>query len=91
LLVHFALETARLALLPMCATDIDALGCIANESGVRRYLFDDQPVTPEFIRAVLAQSVSDFKERLFGVWTVREKGLDASIGFLWIEAYPRFR
>lgn len=48
---------------------------------MRRYLFDDQSVTPEFIRAVLAQSVSDFEERQFGIWTVREKCVDAAIGF----------
>lgn len=64
----------------MCTADIDALGRIANEPGVRRYLFDDQPVTPEFIRGVLVQSVSDFEERLFGIWTVREKNVDAPIG-----------
>jgi RimJ/RimL family protein N-acetyltransferase len=68
-------------MLPMCAADIDAIGRIANGPAVRRYLFDDQPVTPEFIRAVLAQSVSDFQERLFGIWTVREKGDDAAVGF----------
>ena len=45
LLVHFAIESARLALQPMCTADIDALGRIANEPGVRRYLFDDRPVT----------------------------------------------
>jgi ribosomal-protein-alanine N-acetyltransferase len=48
---------------------------------VRRYLFDDQPVTPEFIHAVLAQSVKDFGERRCGIWTVREKGDDAAVGF----------
>jgi RimJ/RimL family protein N-acetyltransferase len=81
LLVHFAIESARLALQPMCTADIDALGRIANEPGVRRYLFDDQPVTRAFIRAVLAQSVSNFEERLFGIWTMREKDVDALIGF----------
>lgn len=68
-------------MLPMCAADVDAIGRIANEPGVRRYLFDDQPVAPEFIRAVLAQSVSDFEARRFGIWTVREKGADSPIGF----------
>jgi SAM-dependent methyltransferase len=53
----------RLALHPLGTTDINAIGRIANEPVVRRYLFDDQPVTPEFIRAVLAQSVRDFEER----------------------------
>jgi hypothetical protein len=66
----------------MCTADIDALGRIANEPGVRRYLFDDQPVTPAFLRAVLAQSLSDFEERLFGIWMVREKGVDAPIGLV---------
>jgi hypothetical protein len=61
LLIHFALETARLAMLPTCEADIDEIGRIANEPGVRRYLFDDQPIAPEFIRAALAQSVSNLK------------------------------
>jgi [ribosomal protein S5]-alanine N-acetyltransferase len=81
LLIRFALETVRLAMLPMCAADVDAIGRIANEPGVRRYLFDDRPIAPEFIRAVLAQSVSDFEARRFGIWTVREKGADSPIGF----------
>jgi RimJ/RimL family protein N-acetyltransferase len=90
LLAHFTLETGRLALQPMCTADIDALGRITNEPAVRRYMFDDQPIRPEFLRAVLAQSVSDFEERLFGIWTVREKGVDEPIGLCGLRLGQRF-
>jgi hypothetical protein len=42
---------------------------------------NDQPIPPEFICAVLVQSVCDFEARRFGIWTVREKGADSPIGF----------
>lgn len=75
------LETARLSLRPMRRDDVTAIHRIANEAGVRKYLFDDKPVTPDFIEAVLEQSVIDFDLRRFGIWILREKSSDEAIGF----------
>jgi RimJ/RimL family protein N-acetyltransferase len=62
-------------------SDIDARDRIANEPVCDGTCSTISQSLPAFIRAVLAQSVSDFEEHLFGIWTVREKGVDAPIGF----------
>ena len=75
------LETTRLTLQPMEATDVEPIHRIANQPGVRHFLFDDKYVSQEFIREIHEQSVTNFKSRAFGVWILREKVVDLAIGF----------
>jgi [ribosomal protein S5]-alanine N-acetyltransferase len=79
--MNFTLETVRLTMLRMRAADVEAVCHIANEPGVRKYLFDDKPVAPKLILDILAKSDAGFEERKLGIWTVREKDAERAIGF----------
>jgi ribosomal-protein-alanine N-acetyltransferase len=74
-------ETNRLVLRPVRPNDAAALHRISNEPGVRRYLWDDEPVEEATIRAVISQSVRMFSERGIGLFGVRRHGSEDLIGF----------
>jgi RimJ/RimL family protein N-acetyltransferase len=78
---NYIIETARLKLRPMQSLDIGAIHQISNEPGVRKYLFDDKPVSRAFIQEVFQQSVSNFESRNFGIWILREKRTPKIVGF----------
>jgi ribosomal-protein-alanine N-acetyltransferase len=77
----YIIETARLTLMPMQSTDGGAVYQISNQSGVRKYLFDDKPVCPAFIDAIFQQSISNFEARNFGIWILRKKRTPEIVGF----------
>ena len=77
----YIIETARLTLVPMQSTDVGAVYQISNQSGVRKYLFDDKPVCPAFIDAIFQQSISNFEARNFGIWILRKKRTPEIVGF----------
>ena len=74
-------ETDRLVLRPVTAKDAAALHRISNETGVRRYLWDDEPVGKATIRAVISQSIRMFSERGIGLFGARRRGSEDLIGF----------
>jgi RimJ/RimL family protein N-acetyltransferase len=55
------LETERLLLQPLVEADLNDLHRISNDTLVRRYLWDDEPVSKDTIEGVIAQS---FREGL---------------------------
>ncbi len=75
------LETERLDLRPLSAHDAPALHRISNEPPVRRYLWDDEPVTHARIEEVVAQSVRMFSEEGVGLFGVRLRGSQELVGF----------
>jgi RimJ/RimL family protein N-acetyltransferase len=76
------LETERLILRPLSAHDAPALHRISNEPPVRRYLWDDEPVTSAQIEEVVAQSVRMFSEEGVGLFGVRLRGSSGElVGF----------
>jgi RimJ/RimL family protein N-acetyltransferase len=64
------LATGRLELRPAGDDDLDALWTIWADPDVRRYLFDDVPVTRERAAEVLAESAAAASKGL-GLWSVR--------------------
>jgi [ribosomal protein S5]-alanine N-acetyltransferase len=70
---NYIIETARLQLRPMQSADVGALHRISNEPGVRKYLFDNRPVSPACIHEIFQQGVFNFESRNFGLWILREK------------------
>ncbi len=64
------LHTRRLRLRPFHPEHEDALLHLWNDPGVRRYLWDDQPVPQEEVRAQIALSQQDFHERGFGEFSL---------------------
>jgi RimJ/RimL family protein N-acetyltransferase len=64
------LRTARLLLHPASEDDLDALWSIWADPNVRRFLFDDLPVTRESASEVLRDCLALAGDGL-GLWTVR--------------------
>ena len=76
-----ALQTERLVLHPLTGSDADALHRISNDPMVRRYLWDDEPVSRARIEEVVAQSARMFSEEDLGLFGVRLRGSQRLVGF----------
>lgn len=76
-----SLQTERLTLRPLEADDLDDLHRISNEPGVRRYLWDDEPVSEAAIRDLIAQSRRTFISQNVGLFGVRLRGGENLLGF----------
>jgi RimJ/RimL family protein N-acetyltransferase len=74
------LETERLVLWPLSGRDLAAMYQVFNDPAVRRYLFDDRPVSLDTARAVLRASARDFPERGVGLFGVRLRGSEDLVG-----------
>jgi ribosomal-protein-alanine N-acetyltransferase len=64
-------ETELLALRPLSGGDLDAVHRISNDPLVRRYLWDDQPVSKGAVEGVISRSLNAFAEDGFGLFGVR--------------------
>jgi ribosomal-protein-alanine N-acetyltransferase len=72
--------TSSLVLRPIDEADVVDVRHIWNAPDVRRFLFDDQCVSPERVALMLAASRAGFESRTFGIWVARVRGDDAPIG-----------
>ena len=83
------LETGRLVLRPITSEDVPAMYPMFNDPGVRRYLWDDKPVSFEATRSVVEASARDFSERGAGLFGMRlrdaEEVLVGLCGLRWEE------
>ncbi|MEM9557872.1 MAG: GNAT family protein [Acidobacteriota bacterium] len=73
------LATARLDLRPAGADDLDSLWALWAEPEVRRFLFDDVPVTRETADEVLGNCLQT-EEQGLGLWIVSPRDTEATIG-----------
>lgn len=67
----FTLETERLELTPLDDNDVAGLVRHWGDAEVRRYLWDDKPVTDDMVSDVVTTSNRDFGQRSYGIWAVR--------------------
>jgi ribosomal-protein-alanine N-acetyltransferase len=74
-----ALETARLALRPLSGSELDAVHRISNDPLVRRYLWDDQPVSKAAVEGVISRSLKTFAAEGFGLFGVRLRDGDGEL------------
>lgn len=74
------LQTERLTLRPLDDADVAALVRHWGDAEVRRYLWDDKPVTDEMVSAVVTTSNRDFRDAGYGIWAVCFKGEGALLG-----------
>lgn len=75
------LETERLLLRPLSTDEVDSLHRISNETNVRLYLWDDEPVSETTIEGLIAQSDRMFSEERIGVFGIRMRGREDLLGF----------
>lgn len=76
------LSTARLSLEPITDDDVAALVRHWGDEQVRRYLWDDQPVTLDMVNAVVTTSNHDFQTSGYGIWAIRSNTPDVAPGAL---------
>ena len=75
------LETPRLVLKALTIEDVEPAHRLWTEPGVRRYLWDDESITPGRDRLPLSGSEADFERQGFGLWGVCCHGESRLIGF----------
>lgn len=75
------LATPRLRLAPFQPSEAGALHEIWMDPEVRRYLWDDQILPPEQTAEIVERSGELFRERGFGLWSIRLRLNDDLIGF----------
>jgi [ribosomal protein S5]-alanine N-acetyltransferase len=75
------IETDRLWLRPLTRDDLCDIHRIWNDAGVRRFLWDDKPVSLEMAEGALSESVESFACNGTGLWCFALKGEGATIGF----------
>lgn len=75
------LQTARLCLRPLGPGDLVPMHRIWNDAEVRRYLWDDEPVSMATAEACFAQSAREFAEEGFGLFSIRPRDKTELIGF----------
>lgn len=75
------LTTERLTLAPISATDAGPLRRISSEPDVRRFLWDNEPVSKATIQGLIAASASLFSDAGVGLFGVRLRGDDRLLGF----------
>jgi ribosomal-protein-alanine N-acetyltransferase len=75
------IETERLRMRPFSQEHLDKLSRIYNEPGVRKFLWDDEPVSPEMTRETIDASIESFANEGFGLWVLIDKRRDEVIGF----------
>ncbi len=83
------LRTPRLTLRSLSAADARVLHRQWNDTEVRRYLFDGAPVSPALVREQIHASRRLFRERGFGLFTIR-RGRRV-IGFAGLRPFGRRR
>lgn len=82
------LTTSRLTLRPLTAADVEAAHALWTDPDVRRYLWDNEAITPDRAREVVEASRRDFAARQYGLWGVYESLSGAFIGFAGCREWP---
>lgn len=75
------IETGRLVLSPLSGPDAEALHEISNQPLVRRYLWDDEPVSREKVEEVIVRSERMFSGEGLGLFGIRLRGGGELVGF----------
>lgn len=86
--MHFQelqLESQRLLLKPILASQLDTLHKIFIDPYVRKYLYDDRIFSMQQVEEMLLESQKLFDEQKFGLWFIETKDNQKIVGFagLW--------
>ncbi|MBW4623887.1 MAG: GNAT family N-acetyltransferase [Cyanosarcina radialis HA8281-LM2] len=75
------IETNRMLLSPVSKNDAEELHQLWAQPAVRKYLCDDSIVPLSQIEEIVAQSITAFEEKRYGIWIARLKHSPAIAGF----------
>jgi len=81
MLTNTAITTARLSLRPLRLDDLEAMHALWTESGVRRFLFDDQIISRNQAVDEIVQSIERFETDGCGLWGASLRPNTEIIGF----------
>ena len=75
---------------PIASADAEQLHALWTSAGVRRFLWDDEIITPDATRAAIAQSERLFADHRFGLWGAFPLDTPRLCGFagLWFFRQP---
>ena len=82
------LTTARLTLRPLTSADVTAAHALWTDPDVRRYLWNNEVVSLDRVREVIAASTSDFAVKCYGLWGVYDTATGAFAGFAGGREWP---
>lgn len=74
------LHTERLMLRPCTLADLDAVHELWTDPDIRRFLFDDRPLSRQEANDFLAPSDESFAQQGYGLWLFFERSGDAPLG-----------
>jgi [ribosomal protein S5]-alanine N-acetyltransferase len=80
--MYLILETSRLRLKPILASQLNTLHSILVDPYVRRYLCDNQIFSMQQTSEMLQESIRLFQEEKFGLWLIETKNTLEIIGFV---------
>lgn len=80
--INLILETSRLKLKPILASEMNILHDILVDPYVRRYLCDDQIFSVQQTSEMLQKSLKLFQEEKLGLWLIETKNNLEIIGFV---------
>lgn len=75
------IETERMILEPYAPEDIEAIHALWTSPGVRRYLFDNEVIPIEFVRAEIESNGESFNRHGWGQWKASLKEDQRLAGF----------
>ena len=81
------LSTPRLWLSPANPSEAQALQSLWNEPDVRKFLWDDKPVSLDSARETVDAGNASFRERGFGLWCVNLTHSGVLAGFCGLRAF----
>ncbi|NJP08763.1 MAG: GNAT family N-acetyltransferase [Leptolyngbyaceae cyanobacterium RU_5_1] len=85
------LHTELLSLRPCQLSNLDALYQLWTQGDIKRFLFDDRPITLDEARSWIASSTICFTRHGYGIWLFFEHQSDQIAGFsglLWASQKP---
>ncbi|MFE3057980.1 GNAT family N-acetyltransferase [Nocardia sp. NPDC059239] len=74
------LQTGRLALTPVCASDRDELVALWHDPLVREFLFDGEMLSVDEVTRIITNSENSFATVNFGLWALRERNGGSLLG-----------
>lgn len=78
----FQFNTARLQLLPYILEDSEAFRLLNNDSFIRKFLWDDEPIDAMTADDIMEQNLRHFEENHYGLWKIRLKHSKKTIGYV---------